>query len=386
MLHKIKQDWFSNISKDLISVAVIALVLIPETIGFALIAGVEPSVSFISVLSMSVMVSIFGGRKGLISSSAGSMALVLAVVIRKYGIEYLIPITIATGIIQIIFSIFKVGRLIKYIPSAVMNGFVNSLGILLFVDQIHYFKGQGLIMYILVGIGLIIIYTFPLLTKKIPPAIIAIIIVTIIVLIFKLNVPTLNEFKGISLQLPTFKLPQIHFNIKTTGIILLYALSLAIVGSVESLLTAKTIDEMTETDSNKNRECFGQGIGNILTGLIGGMAGCALVGQSIINTKSGGRTRLSTFFAGVFLVIYVVILSPLVKLMPIAAVVAVMIMISAVTFNWKSVTQISKIKITDTIVMLFTVICVLVTSNLAIGVVLGIILYYLLKAIKPNSS
>ncbi|MGL5574950.1 MAG: SulP family inorganic anion transporter [Sarcina sp.] len=382
MLKTIKEEWFSNIGPDLISTAVIGLVLIPETIGFAFIAGVEPSVSFLAVLAMSIMVSLFGARKGMISASAGSMALVLAVIVRKYGVEYIMPITVVTGIIQILFGVFKFGKIVKYIPQAVMHGFVNALGILIFIDQLHYFKGQGFIMYILVGIGLLIIYTFPFLTKKIPGAIIAIVIVTIIVLVFKVNVASLGDLKGIELSFPTLHLPQIAFTAKNIGVILLYSVSLAIVGSVESLLTAKALDEMTGTDSNKSRECIGQGLGNIVTGLIGGMAGCALVGQSFINTKSGGRTRLSTLAAGVFLVIYVVVLGSLVKLIPIAAVVAVMIMIAITTFDWSSITKASKKPTEDTLVMITTVILVLITSNLAVGVVIGMVLYYAIKYLK----
>ncbi|MGL4760282.1 MAG: SulP family inorganic anion transporter [Sarcina sp.] len=386
MLQTIKEDWFSNIGLDLLSTAVIGLVLIPETIGFAFIAGVDPSVSFLAVFAMSVMVSLFGARKGMISASAGSMALVLAVVVRKYGVDYIMPVTVATGIIQVLFSVFKAGRIIKYIPDAVMHGFVNALGILIFIDQMHYFKGQGLAMYILVGVGLLVIYTFPLLTKKIPAAIIAIIVVTIVVLIFSLNVIKLGDLKGIELTLPTLHLPQIAFTARNTGIILIYGISLAIVGSVESLLTAKALDEMTGTDSNKSKECFGQGLGNIVTGFIGGMAGCALVGQSFINTKSGGRTRLSTLMAGTFLVIYVVVLSHWVKMIPIAAVVAVMIMIAITTCDWKSITSIPKRPISDTIVMIVTVVVVLATSDLAIGVIVGMLLYYGIRYFKMKKA
>ena len=384
MWKTIKEDWFSNIGPDLLSVAVIGLVLIPETIGFAFIAGVDPVVSFLAVLSMSVMVSIFGGRQGMISASAGSMALVLAVVVRKYGVEYIMPITVVTGIIQIIFAFFKAGRIVKYIPDAVMHGFVNSLGILIFIDQLHYFKGQGLVMYILVGLGLVVIYIFPRITKKVPAAIIAIVIITLVAVILKLNVYDLGDLKGIEFPMPTLHLPQIAFTGKVIGIILMYSVSLAIVGSVESLLTAKALDEMTGTDSNKSRECFGQGIGNIVTGFIGGMAGCALVGQSFINTKSGGRTRLSTFCVGIFLVLYVVVFSYFVKLIPIAAVVAVMIMIAETTVDWNSLKSIPKTSLLDNVVMIITVIVVLATSNLAIGVVVGMILYYVGKHFKTK--
>ena len=386
MLSKIKEDWFSNIGPDLLSVLVIGLVLIPETIGFAFIAGVDPSTSFLSVISMSIMVGIFGGRKGMISASAGSMALVLAVLVREYGTSYIMPVTLMTGVFQIIFGICKAGKLVKYIPESVMHGFVNALGILIFVDQIHYFKGQGLVMYILVGIGILVIYTFPYLTKKIPPAIISIIVVTIIALLFKVDGYNLGTLKGLELGYPKFLLPTIAINAHTIGIILMYSISLAIVGSVESLLTAKTLDEMTNTESNKSRECIGQGLGNILTAFIGGMAGCALVGQSIINTKSGGRTRLSTFFVGIFFMIYIVFFIDIVKIIPIAAVIAVMVMIAITTVNWKSIYTIPKNSITETIVMIVTVAIVLATSNLAIGVVIGVILHYIFVAFKKRKT
>ena len=382
MLNKIREDWFSNIGPDLLSVLVIGLVLIPETIGFAFIAGVDPSISFLSVISMSIMVGLFGGRKGMISASAGSMALVLAVLVRDHGTSYIMPVTLMTGIFQIIFGVCKAGKLVKYIPEAVMHGFVNALGILIFVDQIHYFKGQGLVMYILVGIGILVIYTFPYLTKKIPAAIIAIIVVTVIALLFKVDGYNLGTLKGLELGYPKFLIPTIPINAHTIGIILIYSISLAIVGSVESLLTAKTLDEMTNTESNKSRECIGQGLGNILTAFIGGMAGCALVGQSIINTKSGGRTRLSTFFVGIFFMIYIVFFIDIVKIIPIAAVIAVMVMIAITTVNWKSIYTIPKSSITDTIVMIVTVVVVLATSNLAIGVVIGVALYYIFAAFK----
>ncbi|MGL4740073.1 MAG: SulP family inorganic anion transporter [Sarcina sp.] len=386
MLTLIKEEWFSNIGRDLLSTAVIGLVLIPETIGFAFIAGVNPVTSFLAVLAMSIVVSLTGSRKGMISASAGSMALVLAVLVRNYGTQYIMPVTVATGIIQILFGIFKAGKIIKYIPDAVMNGFVNALGILIFVDQFHYFKGQGILMYILVGIGLVVIYTFPIITKKVPPAIIAIIVVTAISLIFKMNVIKLGNLQGIEFTIPKLHLPEIQFTLHNIEIILMFAISLAIVGCVESLLTAKALDEMTKTQSNKSRECVGQGLGNIVTGFIGGMAGCALVGQSFINTKSGGRTRLSTLAAGCFLVIYVVVLIGLVKLIPIAAVVSVMIMIAITTMNIDSIRLVNKAPLTDTLVMTVTVILVLITSNLAIGVVIGMILYYIISFLKSKKK
>lgn len=384
MLETIKKDWFSNIRVDLLSSFVVGLSMIPETAGFAIMVGLSPMVAFYTTFCMSIIVAFFGSRKAMISAAAGSMALVLIVVAKEYGVEYIGLVTIATGIIQILFGIFKIGNLLRFIPKSVMYGFVNSLGIMLFVDQLRFFKDESYIMYILVLIGLAVIYLFPLITKKIPQNLMAIIVVTAIVMIFGIKVPDLGILGNISANLPSFVLPKVAINLKTLMIVIPYAFSLAIVGSVESLLTAQSLDEIIGDESNKNREAMAQGLGNIVTGFFSGMAGCALIGQSTINSKSGAKTRLSTLFAGVSLMILVSVFSEYVTKIPIAALVAVMIMISITTFSIDSIKNIRKIPIIDTMIMIITVVTVLITQNLAIGVILGIIINSLVVMYKVS--
>lgn len=372
MIEKIKNEWLSNIQKDLLSSFVVGLSMIPETAGFAIMVGLSPSVAFYTTFFMSFVLSIVGSRKAMISAAAGSVALVLVGVCKNYGVEYIGIVTVMAGIIQILFGIFKIGKLLKYIPESVMFGFVNALGILLLKEQFKFFYGQSYQMYILVIIGILIIYLFPLITKKVPSNLICIIAVTAIALIFKMHVPNLGTIEHGGME---FKFMTLHnLNLKIFIELIPYAVSLALVGTIESLLTAKTLDDIIGDSSDKNKEARGQGIGNIVSGLLGGMTGCALVGQSIINSKSGAKTRLSTFFAGFSLIVLVLVFNDYVTKIPIAAVVAVMIMISITTFNFKSITNIRNIKIQDTINMIIVVILVLFTDNLAIGVVVGVLI------------
>lgn len=372
MIEKIKNEWLSNIQKDLLSSFVVGLSMIPETAGFAIMVGLSPSVAFYTTFFMSFVLSIVGSRKAMISAAAGSVALVLVGVCKNYGVEYIGIVTVMAGIIQILFGIFKIGKLLKYIPESVMFGFVNALGILLLKEQFKFFYGQSYQMYILVIIGILIIYLFPLITKKVPSNLICIIAVTAIALIFKMHVPNLGTIEHGGME---FKFTTLHnLNLKIFIELIPYAVSLALVGTIESLLTAKTLDDIIGDSSDKNKEARGQGIGNIVSGLLGGMTGCALVGQSIINSKSGAKTRLSTFFAGFSLIVLVLVFNDYVTKIPIAAVVAVMIMISITTFNFKSITNIRNIKIQDTINMIIVVILVLFTDNLAIGVVVGVLI------------
>ncbi|ENZ01390.1 hypothetical protein HMPREF1092_02099 [Clostridium thermobutyricum] len=372
MIEKIKNEWLSNIQKDLLSSFVVGLSMIPETAGFAIMVGLSPSVAFYTTFFMSFVLSIVGSRKAMISAAAGSVALVLVGVCKNYGVEYIGIVTVMAGIIQILFGIFKIGKLLKYIPESVMFGFVNALGILLLKEQIKFFYGQSYQMYILVLIGILIIYLFPLITKKVPSNLICIIAVTAVALIFKMHVPNLGTIEHGGME---FKFMTLHnLNLKIFIELIPYAVSLALVGTIESLLTAKTLDDIIGDSSDKNKEARGQGIGNIVSGLLGGMTGCALVGQSIINSKSGAKTRLSTFFAGFSLIVLVLVFNDYVTKIPIAAVVAVMIMISITTFNFKSITNIRNIKIQDTINMIIVVILVLFTDNLAIGVVVGVLI------------
>lgn len=372
MIEKIKNEWLSNIQKDLLSSFVVGLSMIPETAGFAIMVGLSPSVAFYTTFFMSFVLSIVGSRKAMISAAAGSVALVLVGVCKNYGVEYIGIVTVMAGIIQILFGIFKIGKLLKYIPESVMFGFVNALGILLLKEQFKFFYGQSYQMYILVLIGILIIYLFPLITKKVPSNLICIIAVTAVALIFKMHVPNLGTIEHGGME---FKFMTLHnLNLKIFIELIPYAVSLALVGTIESLLTAKTLDDIIGDSSDKDKEARGQGIGNIVSGLLGGMTGCALVGQSIINSKSGAKTRLSTFFAGFSLIVLVLVFNDYVTKIPIAAVVAVMIMISITTFNFKSITNIRNIKIQDTINMIIVVILVLFTDNLAIGVVVGVLI------------
>lgn len=374
MIENIKQEWFSNVLGDLLSGLVVALALIPGAIGFSIIAGVDPMIGFYASFSMAIIIAFVGGRPGMISAATGAMALVLAGLVKDHGIEYMFAATILTGIIQILLSFLKAGNLMKFIPSSVMNGFVNALGILIFTSQLPSFSGESWPMYLMVFGGLAIIYLFPRINKTIPSPIISIIVISAISIWMKSSVKTVGEMGNISGTLPHFFIPNVGFNLETLKIILPYSISLAFVGLIESLLTAQILDDMTNTTSNKNRECFGQGVGNVLLGFLGGMASCAMIGQSIVNIKSGGRTRLSTLMTGIYLMILILTLDKLVAQIPLAALVAVMIMVASSTFNWESVTEIHKIPIKDSIVMVVTVIVVLGTHNLAIGVFIGVIL------------
>ncbi len=382
MKESIKQEWFSNIRGDMLSGLVVALSLIPGAIGFAIIAGVDPMIGFYASFSMAIILAFVGGRPGMISAATGAMALVLAGLVKNHGIEYMFAATILTGIVQIILSFLKIGDLMRFIPKSVMNGFVNALGILIFTSQLSSFEGESWPMYLMVIGGLIIIYVFPLINKTIPSPIVAIIIISIISMATGSNVKLIGEIGEISGTLPKISIPNVAFNFDTLRIILPYSVSLAFVGLIESVLTAQVLDDMTGTDSDKNRECLGQGIGNIIVGFLGGMASCAMIGQSVVNVKTGGRARLSTFMTGVYLMILIIVLNPLVVKIPLAALVAVMIMVAIATFGWDSITLIHKTPKLDTLVMIVTVLVVLATHNLAVGVLVGVILDKIISKIN----
>lgn len=383
LLESIKREWFSNISRDLLAGLVVALALIPGAIGFSLIAGVDPMIGFYASFCMAIIISFAGGRPGMISAAAGAMALVLGGLVRKHGLEYMFAATVLTGIIQIILSFLRAGSLTKFIPTSVMHGFLNALAILIFTSQLSSFHGESWPMYLMAIGGLAIIYLFPRINKTVPSPIIAIVVISIISVFMKTDVATVGGLGNISGTLPKFLIPEVAFSLNTLKIILPYSISLAFVGLIESLLTAQVLDDMTETTSNKNRECFGQGFANIVLGFFGGMAGCALIGQSIVNIKSGGRTRLSTLMSGIYLMIMILTLGKIVALIPIAALVAVMIMVAISTFDWNSLTQIRTIPITGTLVMIATVVVVLGTNNLVIGVLVGVILNKMLEKFIP---
>ncbi|WQT26591.1 SulP family inorganic anion transporter [Helicobacter pylori] len=380
MLEKIQKEWLSNIQKDLLSGFVVGLSVIPETAGFAIMVGLDVGVAFYTTFYMAFVLSLFGARKAMISAAAGSVALILVGVVKNYGLEYAGVATLMAGILQILLGYLKIGNLLKFIPQSVMYGFVNALGILLLMEQFKFLQNQNLGVFILLAIGILIIYLFPLITKKIPlitkkiPSnLICILIVSAIALIFDMHAPNLGSIEqGVS-GFHFIIIPK-NLDFKMVVGLLPYALSLALVGTIESLLTAKTLDIILKDGvSDKNKETKAQGLGNIISGLLGGMTGCALVGQSIINAKSGAKTRLSTFFAGFSLMVLILVFNEYVVKIPIVAVVAVMVMISFTTFNFQSVMNIKTIKLYDTLNMLLVVAVVLYTHNLAIGVVVGVL-------------
>ncbi|WP_164870275.1 SulP family inorganic anion transporter [Helicobacter pylori] len=373
MLEKIQKEWLSNIQKDLLSGFVVGLSVIPETAGFAIMVGLDVGVAFYTTFYMAFVLSLFGARKAMISAAAGSVALILVGVVKNYGLEYAGVATLMAGILQILLGYLKIGNLLKFIPQSVMYGFVNALGILLLMEQFKFLQNQNLGVFILLAIGILIIYLFPLITKKIPSNLICILAVSAIALIFDMHAPNLGSIEqGVS-GFHFIIIPK-NLDLKIVIELLPYALSLALVGTIESLLTAKTLDVILKDGvSDKNKETKAQGLGNIISGLLGGMTGCALVGQSIINAKSGAKTRLSTFFAGFSLMVLILVFNEYVVKIPIVAVVAVMVMISFTTFNFQSVMNIKKIKLYDTLNMLLVVAVVLYTHNLAIGVVVGVL-------------
>lgn len=374
MFQWIKQGFFGNTRKDLLSGLTVAFALIPEAIAFSIMAGVDPMVGLYASFVIAVSISFFGGRPGMISAATGAMASLMGPLVAKHGIEYLFAATVLTGIIQWLLGIFKFGRVITFVPQSVITGFVNSLAIIIFMAQIPNFQGESWPMYLMVAGTLLIIYLLPLLTKAVPSALIAIIVMTILAVWFKIPVATVGDMGSLTQTLPFFHLPQVPFSFEMIMTVLPISLALAVVGITESLLTASLVDELTETGSDKNREIRGQGIANVLTGFFGGMAGCAMIGQTVINVKSGGRTRLSTLVSGVFLLFLIIVLGDVVRQIPMAALVGVMFMVSIGTFEWSSIRTLYKIPRGDAVVMVTTVIIVVATSNLAVGVIAGIIL------------
>lgn len=371
---KLKAGWFFNVRKDVLSGMTVALALIPEAIAFSLLAGVDPMVGLYASFTIAVTISIVGGRMGMISAATGAMASLMGPIIATYGIEYLFAATIMTGIIQYLMGVCRLGKVITFIPHSVVTGFVNALAIIIFAAQLPNFIGAGWEMYAMVAGTLAIIYLLPLVTKAVPSALVAIIAMTALAMLAGLDLRTVGDMGDIRQAPPFFHIPDIRLSAEVLLGLLPYAVALAVVGITESLMTAAIVDEMTETGSDKNREVKGQGIANIVTGFFGGMAGCAMIGQTVINVKSGGRSRLSTFVAGVFLLFLILVLGKVVTQIPMAALVGVMFMVSIGTFDWNSVRTLGKIPRSDALVMVATVAIVVATHNLAIGVVSGVVL------------
>lgn len=377
-----KQEWLGNVRGDILSGMVVALALIPEAIAFSLVAGLDPMVGLYASFCIAVVIAIVGGRPGMISAATGAMALIMVGLVADYGLEYLLAATILTGILQIIFGWSGLSRLMKFVPRSVMVGFVNALAILIFLSQVEHFQGAGWFMYAMVAVTLFIIYLFPKVSKSVPSPLIAIIAVTVLVVSIGADVKTVGDMGALPDTLPVFLIPDIPFTFETLQIIFPYALALSAVGLLESMLTASIVDDMTDTESDKDKESRGQGYANVVTGFFGGMAGCAMIGQSMINMKSGGRGRLSSLTAGVFLMFLILVLGDLVVQIPIAALAGVMIMVSISTFDWNSLKLIPKMPKSDSTVMVVTVATVVVTHDLSKGVLAGVVLSAIFFAAK----
>ncbi len=377
MLKRMQQEWFFNIRGDILSGLVVALALIPEAIAFSIIAGVDPKVGLYASFCIAVIIAFVGGRPGMISAATGAMALLMVTLVKQHGLEYLLAATLLTGVLQITIGYLKLGGLMRFVSKSVVTGFVNALAILIFIAQLPQLTDVTWHVYAVTAAGLGIVYLFPLIPKigkAVPSTLICITTLTVASVYLGLDVRTVGDMGQLPDTLPIFLWPDVPLNLETLWIILPYALALSIVGLLESLMTANIIDELTDTKHDRDQECKGQGIANIGAGLLGGMAGCAMIGQSVINIKSGGRGRLSTFCAGFFLLIMVVFLSDWIKQIPMAALVAVMIMVSIGSFSWSSVRDFKKHPISTNIVMLTTVAVVLYTHNLALGVLAGVLL------------
>jgi SulP family sulfate permease len=373
-MNSLRQDWFSNVRNDLLAGLVVALALIPEAIAFSIIAGVDPKVGLYASFSIATVIAFVGGRPGMISAATGAMALVMVLLVKEHGLQYLLAATVLTGMLQILAGWFKLGSLMRFVGRAVIVGFVNALAILIFMAQLPELSNVSWVVYAMVAGGLGIIYLFPYITKAIPSPLVTIVVLTAISLMMGLDIRTVGDMGQLPDSLPIFLIPDIPLNWETLRIIFPYSATLAVVGLLESLMTASIVDDLTDTSSNKNRECVGQGVANIATGFLGGMAGCAMIGQSVINVKSGGRGRLSTLAAGVFLLLMVVFFGDWVARIPMAALVAVMIMVSIGTFNWASIRDLRDNPRSFSVVMLATVAVVVATHDLAQGVLVGVLL------------
>jgi len=385
MTQQLKPEWFGNIRGDILSGLVVALALIPEAIAFSIIAGVDPKVGLYASFCIALVISFVGGRAGMISAATGAMALLMVLLVREHGLQYLLATTILTGIIQIILAYVGVTKLMSFVARAVMVGFVNALAILIFMAQLPELINVTWHVYALTALGLGVIYLFPYIPKLglfLPSPLVSIVMVTVVAIILGFDVRTVGDMGSLPDSLPIFLLPDVPLNLETLTIIFPYAFALACVGLLESLMTATILDDMTDTKSNKMVEARGQGIANIASGCIGGMAGCAMIGQSVINVKSGGRGRLSTFVAGIGLLIMVVFMSDIISIIPMASLVAVMIMVSIATFDWSSIVKVKTLPISTSLVTFATMMVTIFTHNLALGVLTGVLLASLFFANK----
>ncbi len=385
MRERIRQEWFGNVRGDLLSGTVVALALIPEAIAFSIIAGVDPKVGLYASFCIAVIIAFTGGRPAMISAATGAMALLMVTLVREHGLQYLMAATLLTGLLQILAGYLRLGALMRFVSRSVVTGFVNALAILIFMAQLPELTNVSWQVYAMTAAGLGIIYLFPRLPRigtLLPSPLLCIVLLTAVSVGLGLEVRTVGDMGALPDTLPVFMWPDVPLNLETLAIIFPYSAALAVVGLLESLMTAAIVDEMTGTRSDRHRECKGQGLANIAAGLMGGMAGCAMIGQSVINVKSGGRGRLSTLVAGALLIVMVVFLDEWIRQIPMAALVAVMIMVSIGTFSWGSVLRMHKTPLATNLVMLSTVAVVVVTHNLALGVLTGVLLACLFFAHK----
>lgn len=370
----LKREWLINPKADILSGAVVGLALIPEAIAFSIIAGVDPKVGLYASFIIAVVTAFLGGRPGSISAATGAMALLMIDLVRDYGLQYLLAATFLTGVIQVIFGLLKLGRQMKFVPRAVMIGYINALAVLIFLAQLPQLTNVPYMVYIITALSLGIIYILPRFTKAVPSPLVALAVMTIAAITLGLDVPTVGDMGELPTAPPVFALPQVPFTLETLQIIFPYSITLAIVGLLASFLTASLVDDLTDTPSDKTREAKGQGIANIVTAFFGGMAGCGMIGQSVINVQSGGRGRLSTLAAGIFLLASILFLQDWVSQMPMAVLVAVMIMVSIGTFRWSSFTNMRRVPRSEVSVMLTTMFVIIFTRNFALGVGIGIVM------------
>ncbi|MBX3480801.1 MAG: SulP family inorganic anion transporter [Caulobacter sp.] len=383
-LTRIRREWLANPRNDLLSGTVVALALIPEAIAFSLIAGVDPAVGLYASFVIAVTIALVGGRPAMISAATGAMSLLMVGLVKEHGLEYLFAASILTGIFQVVVGFLRLGRYIKFVSRSVMTGFVNSLAILIFLAQLPELIGANWQTWAMVAGGLAIIYLLPRVTRAVPSPLIAIIVLSALAMALKIDVRTVGDMGAMPSTLPVFHLPAVPLTLETLRIIGPVAATLAFVGLLESLLTANLVDDLTDSPSDKDRETRGQGIANILAPLFGGMAGCAMIGQSIINVKSGGRGRLSTLWAGLFLLFLILVLQDWVARIPMAALVAVMIMVSIGTFDWGSILRLRTTPFASSVVMLATTATVVATHDLSKGVMLGVVLSAIFFARKVS--
>ncbi len=373
-LARLRAEWFPSVRADVLAGVVVALALIPEAIAFSIIAGVDPKVGLYASFCIAAVIAFAGGRPAMISAATGAMALVMVTLVKDHGLQYLLAATVLTGVLQVAAGLLRLGVLIRFVSRSVMTGFVNALAILIFLAQLPELIGVTWMTYVMVAAGLAVIYLLPHLTKAVPSPLVAIVLLTAAAILLGLDVRTVGDMGELPSDLPVFLLPQVPLTLETLRIILPVSATLAAVGLLESLMTASIVDELTDTGSDKNRECAGQGVANVVAGLFGGMAGCAMIGQSVINVKSGGRGRLSTLVAGAFLLFLIVVLGDLVRRIPMPALVAVMIMVSIGTFSWRSVADLRVHPKSSSLVMLATVAVTVATHDLARGVLVGVLL------------